>query len=146
MERIETADIEPDIPDQRLRSTLDDAPVRLAILFGSRATGRTHARSDIDLAVEFADLEPGDPAYNETFFALSAALSDVLGTDDIDLIDIRSLSQSLARSVFDDGILLFGTVDRVETLRASILSDEPDERSPGDRFDDALRRIDEHLA
>ena len=145
MERIETADIEPDIPAQRLRSTLDDAPVRLAILFGSRVTGRIHTQSDIDLAVEFADIEPGDPAYNETFFGLTAALSDALGTDDIDLVDIRSLSPSLARSVFDDGILVLGTVDRAETLSASILSDEPDERSPGDRFDDALRRIDEHL-
>lgn len=146
MERIDTADIELDVPVQRLRSMLDDAPVRLAILFGSRATGESHARSDLDLAVEFDDLEPGDPGYNETFFGLSVSVSEEFGTDEIDLVDVHSLSPSLARSVFDDGIVFLGTVNRAKTLHRSVLSGETDERSAGDRFDDALRRIDEHLA
>lgn len=146
MERIETADIEPDVPVQRLRSTLEDAPVRLAVLFGSRATDESHARSDIDIAIELVDLEPGDPAYNETFFSLSASVSEELGTDDIDLVDVHSLSPSLTRSVFGDGLVLLGTVDRAETLRKSIMGDEDDGRSASDRFDDAVRRIDEHLA
>ncbi|WP_436929300.1 type VII toxin-antitoxin system MntA family adenylyltransferase antitoxin [Halosimplex halobium] len=146
MERIGELDLESTVPVQRLQSRLDQAPVRVAILFGSHVTGRAHARSDVDIAVEFEDIEPGDTAYNETFFGLSADLSGLLGTDDVDLVDIRSLSPSLARSVFDTGVLLVGSEERVETLRATLVSDDPDERSPHERFDDALRRIDEHLA
>ncbi|QLH81116.1 type VII toxin-antitoxin system MntA family adenylyltransferase antitoxin [Halosimplex pelagicum] len=145
MERTGDADPEFPVPVQRLRARLDEAPVRVAILFGSHATGRAHARSDLDIAVEFEGVEPGDPEYNETFLGLSADLSRLLETDDIDLVDIRSLSPSLARSVFDTGVLLVGTEKRVETLRGTLLSDDPDERSPHERFDDALRRIDEHL-
>ncbi|WP_436926738.1 type VII toxin-antitoxin system MntA family adenylyltransferase antitoxin [Halosimplex amylolyticum] len=146
MERIEEVNIEPDIPVERLRSTLDDAPVRVAILFGSRATGETHARSDFDIAIAFAGLEPGDPGYNETFFGLSASVSEVLATDDVDLVDVHSLSPSFARSVFDDGVLLVGTAEHVETLRASLGGGDISERPAVERFDDALRRIDEHLA
>lgn len=146
MKRIEAADIHPDIPVQRLRAILNDAPVRVAILFGSRATDSTHAQSDIDIAIEFDSLEPGDSGYNDVFLGLSASVSEVLGTDDVDLVDVHSLSPSFVRSVFGDGVLLVGSPDRVETLRASLLNDDADEQPPGDRFDNALRRIDEHLA
>jgi len=146
MERIGDVDLDASVPVRRLRSRLDDAPVRVAILFGSRATDRAHARSDIDIAVEFEGIEPGDSEYNETFLGLSADLSELLETDDLDLVDIHSLSPSFVRSVFDTGVLLLGTERRVETLRTALVSDDSDERSPHERFDDALRRIDQHLA
>jgi len=52
--------------------------VRLALLFGSRATGRAHGESAIDIAVELDGLEPGSPGFNEAFFTLSAGLSATL--------------------------------------------------------------------
>jgi predicted nucleotidyltransferase len=146
MERVEETNIGSDPQIKQLRSRLEDAPIRVAILFGSRATGQTHALSDIDIAVEFDGLEPGDPEYNERFFTLSADLSEIMGTDDIDLVDIRSLSPSFARSVFEKGILLKGTEEQISELRTRLLDGSSDMHSPQERFDDALRRIDEHLA
>jgi len=66
--------------------------VRLALLFGSRATGRAHGESAIDIAVELDGLEPGSPGFNEAFFTLSADLSATLETDDVDLVDVHMLS------------------------------------------------------
>ncbi|WP_436911217.1 type VII toxin-antitoxin system MntA family adenylyltransferase antitoxin [Halosimplex marinum] len=146
MERIEDTGLESDLPVGQIRATLDDAPVRVAILFGSHAAGRAHDQSDVDLAVEFDGLEPGDSEYNETRFGLSTDLCEALGTDDVDLVDVHSLPPSLARSVFDHGILLIGSGDRIAVLRERLLDEGSDERSPRERFDSALRRIDEHLA
>lgn len=146
MERIGETTIGADLPIQRIRSTLECAPVRVAILFGSYATGRFHPRSDIDIAVEFDDFEPGDSEYNETFLGLSADLSATLETDDLDLVDIHSASPSFARSVFDSGVLIVGSDDRVETLRTMLVGDLSSERSPRERFDEALSQIDDHLA
>lgn len=146
MRAVESAELDPTFPLEAIRSTLEAHPVRLAVLFGSHARGDSHARSDIDLAVEFEGIRPGQPAFNEAFFGLSADLSEVLETDDIDLVDVHSLSPPLARSVFDDGVILVGSERRAEQLRAELGAEVDRDRSPRERFDEALRRIDEHLA
>jgi predicted nucleotidyltransferase len=142
----ETTELSDSLPVSTLRSVLRDHPVRLAVLFGSRAAGNTHPGSDIDLAVEFDSHRPGDSGYNDVFFGLSADLSDVLETDDIDLVDVHTLSPALARSVFEDGVLLVGTPERAATIeRERTAERDTDTRSPRERFDDALERIDGHL-
>jgi predicted nucleotidyltransferase len=134
-----------DLPREAIRSVLRDHPVRLAILFGSRATGRTHEGSDVDIAVELDGLEPGSPGFNEAFFTLSADLSATLGTDDVDLLDVHMLSPGVAKAVFEDGVLLLGSPERVAELRETLPTGD-DDRTPGERLDDALGRIDDHLA
>lgn len=52
---------------EALQQVLQEHPVQLAILFGSHATGESHSRSDIDIAVEFDTVRSSDPAYNEAF-------------------------------------------------------------------------------
>lgn len=146
MESVETADVDVSLPVDEIRSTLEAHPVRLAILFGSRARGDPHARSDVDVAVELDGLQPGDEAFNDAFFGLGADLSETLQTDDVDVVDVHTLSPPLTRSVFQYGVLLFGSERRAEELRTEIAAPDADERSPGDRLDEALRRIDEHLA
>jgi predicted nucleotidyltransferase len=146
MRSIETADVDGAVPLDVVRSVLDEHPVQFAILFGSHATGDIHSRSDVDIAVEFEGLRPADDEYNETFFGLGADLSEALGTDDVDLLDVHRLSAPLARSVFDEGVLLVGEHARITALRQQSIGDERDERSPRERFDDSLRRIDEHFA
>ena len=49
---------EVDCPEsfQPIQHWCDSRPVRLCVLFGSQATGRTHAHSDVDLAVWPAEL------------------------------------------------------------------------------------------
>lgn len=134
-----------DGPVGRLRSTLEEHPVRLAVLFGSQATGRATSGSDIDIAVELDGLQPGDEGFNDAFFDIIAAVSRALETDDVDVVDVHTLGPSMADAVFDRGTLVVGEESRLDELRARATS-ERDERSPGERFDDALRKIDEHLA
>jgi len=93
---------------QTLQEVLQEHPVQLAILFGSHATGESHSRSDIDMAVEFETVHPSDPAYNEVFLGLSGDLSEALETDDVDLVDLQTTSPELAETIFDHGVLLIG--------------------------------------
>lgn len=123
------------------------APVSIAIIFGSLARDETHEHSDVDVAVAFDDLEPGEPGYNKALLGLSADLAAALETDDIDLVDIQRASPSLARSVFDEGMLVVGTEEDARELRERLVNDTEDEdRSPAERFDEILTSIDEHLA
>jgi predicted nucleotidyltransferase len=136
---------EPDPPIQRLRSTLERYPVRLAILFGSQASEKTHSKSDIDIAVELDGLRPGDEGFNDTFFELSAALEQAVGDSDVDVVDVNTLGPDFAAAVFDTGRVLLDDDQRVDELREELTAGR-DDRSPKERFDDALRKIDEHLA
>lgn len=92
--------------------------------------------------------EPGGDGYSEAFFGLGADVSEALRTDDVDLLDVHALSASLARSVFDEGVLLMGESERVAALRRRLAENGTvrDERPPCERFDDSLRRIDDHFA
>lgn len=145
MKSAEAADIDETLPLETVRSVLQAHPVRLAILFGSFATDTTHPRSDIDIAVEFDTLTPTDPDYNETLFGLSVSLSETLEADDVDLVDIHTLSPQVAQAVFEHGVLLVGDQSRAVELRRRITA-PPTERSPRERFDAALAKINEHLA
>ena len=128
-----------------LQAMLREHPIRLAILFGSHATETTHATSDIDLAVEFDEHRPSDPNYNDVFLGLSADLSDALETDDVDLVDLHTVSPALAAAIFEQGVLLVGEAEHAAELRHQLTARESDQPSPRDRLDAALARIDEHL-
>jgi predicted nucleotidyltransferase len=131
-------------PLRDLEDEFRERGVRLAVCFGSQASDETHDESDIDIAVEFKEMRPGDEGYNDAFFDLYGAVSAVLGTDYVDLLDIHSLAPSLARTVFDDGVLLFGNSERVQALQKQFTDSA--ERQPKERLEEAIERIDEHLA
>lgn len=130
---------------RRLQAVLREHPVRLAILFGSHATETTHATSDIDLTVEFDTHRPADPSYNDVFLGLSADLSDALETDDVDLVDLHTVSPPLAAAIFENGVLLVGEAEHAAELRRQLTASGDDQQSPRDRLDAALDRIDGHL-
>jgi len=73
--------------------------LRLLVLHGSRATGRSHARSDWD----FAFL--ADAGFDA--LGLHVALTQLLGTDDVDLADLDRASAVLRIEVADHGIPVF---------------------------------------
>jgi predicted nucleotidyltransferase len=128
-----------------LREVLHEYPVTLAILFGSHARGDTHSHSDIDIAVEFHDLRPGDPGYNDTLLGLSADLSTALARVDIDVGDIHSIPLSFTQSIVDSGELLTGSEEDLERLRSTLV-DDSDNGSARERLDTALDRIDDALS
>lgn len=145
MERASETDLADRLPLDELQAVFTQEPVRLAVCFGSQASGQVHGHSDVDIAIELDGLQPGDEGYNEVYFRVYRKVTEGLDREDVDLIDFHTLSGSLARAVFDTGVLLFGEPERVETLRKRV-DTEPDSRSPRERLDRAIERMDEHLA
>jgi predicted nucleotidyltransferase len=138
-----------DDPDvfETVESVLADHPVSVGIVFGSRARGESHEHSDIDIAVAFEELEPGDSGHLNLRLQLGADLALALGTDDVDVIDLHSAPPALLRAIFRDGKQVVGTDEAASHLRETLLSEAAeDHRSPAERFDDALASIDDHLA
>ncbi len=76
-----------------------DEGLRLILLFGSVATGGTHRRSDIDLAFLFTT--PAD------VLALTNTVVRLLGTDNIDVVDLRRASPLLKFSAVKHGKVLY---------------------------------------
>ncbi|MBV9314198.1 MAG: nucleotidyltransferase domain-containing protein [Pseudonocardia sp.] len=73
--------------------------VRLLVLHGSRARGDHRPDSDWDFAALFD--EDADPA------ALVVAITTVVGSDAVDLVDLRRASALLRYRAARDGVLLW---------------------------------------
>ena len=71
----------------------------LVVLFGSQATGRTHAKSDIDIAVLAADA-----------FVTSKLMGEfdaIFKRDDIEVVDMSDASPTMGYVLTRDGMLLY---------------------------------------
>jgi hypothetical protein len=84
--------------------------ILLAYLFGSAAEGRTHALSDLDIAVlvdqeRFRELDASDPWGYQS--SLAAELMGILQRNDVDLVLLHRASPLLAREVVRFGRLLY---------------------------------------
>lgn len=92
--------IEPTLA-AKLRDVLSSGPaLRLAVLFGSQATGRARAGSDFDIAILPAfDLSLRDE------LTLAASLSEVTGTE-VDVVRLDKEDPLLHREVALHGICL----------------------------------------
>ncbi len=85
---------------QRLADLSGVVPdLQLLVLFGSAVRGRARAESDVDLGVQCDG--PADPD------TLYLAIAPRLGTDRLDLIDLRRADPLLAFQVARTGRLLF---------------------------------------
>ena len=100
----------------QLRVYLQGQPeVRFAYLFGSQASGRANAMSDVDVAV-CVDRECLAATPYGYRAALIAQLSQVLGVQAVDLVVLNTASPALRFQVIRYGLLLFARSDaeRVE--------------------------------
>lgn len=93
-----------------LRNRLESEPdILVAYLFGSRATGRQHAQSDLDVAIV-----TGEGADDHALrVRLASDLEGALGRP-VDVVALRGSGPDLAWSVHRDGLLL---LDRDESAR-----------------------------
>ena len=90
--------------DDALRAALEAIPeVRVAYLFGSRATGRARPDSDLDVLVEFEDGHT--PGF--VFFDIQAELSRVVGRT-VDLNTPQFLSPAIRDRVEAEAEIVFG--------------------------------------
>lgn len=89
---------------QRIRETLHAEPgLRLAILYGSAATGKMRADSDVDIALLF-----DHPLNAEQKMSLISRLEGRLQRD-VDLTDLFDLSGTILKQVLRKGRVLIQT-------------------------------------
>lgn len=96
---------------------LEEAPVSLALLFGSYATGHATTGSDVDIAVEYDEtLED----VTDTHLSLVADLTRILGRDDLDVVRLTSVDPRIAVEALEYGQLLVGTAEEATQLRTRL--------------------------
>lgn len=124
-----------------LVSRLREAPVDLALLFGSQVTGDATSGSDIDIAVTY---ETDD--VTDTHLSLVADLTRILGRDDIDVVRLTTADPRIAVEALTHGEVLVGSADGAERLRDS-LEDERQQREEvvRTRIADAERTIEQRI-
>lgn len=131
-------------PDERtaLGSTLEEFPVRLAVLFGSQADGTAGEGSDIDVGIEFERETPRGKRI-ETILPLLADLMDVLDRDDIDVNVIGDLDPTVGRAALGSAVVLVGSADRLQNHRRAfkhLAAEEPSLRERAERARVGLHR------
>lgn len=129
----------PDVDTDTVVAVLESTPVTLAVLYGSRARGTATERSDIDIAVEF-DEALSSSERTHARLALIERLSAKLSTDEVDVVPISRMSDELLGDVFEDGILLHGSPERLNAY-AERVSETAREDDPA-TFDELLTRLD----
>lgn len=85
--------------------------LKMLVLFGSRARGDTHAKSDWDFAALY-DEELREESCRDrglAWFEVPGILGEVfsLNSDEIDVVELHRCSQPIAHFIGRDGILLY---------------------------------------
>lgn len=102
----------PDLRKTLRQALAEHGGVRLAILFGSQATGHATTHSDLDLAVQMdAPLDAPDKIALIERLALATGLP-------VDLIDLKHAGEPLLGQILKNGIRLLGN----DTDYAALLS------------------------
>jgi len=85
--------------------------LKMLVLFGSRATGKTHAKSDWDFATLYDEEKRKACIENRAFawFEVPQKLGDVfeINSDEIDVVELNKCSSLIAHFVARDGKLLY---------------------------------------
>jgi predicted nucleotidyltransferase len=89
--------------NEKLQAWCQSGGIDLCVLFGSRATGKTHARSDLDIALFSAS----QPDLKKALLHLMGELEDLFG-EPVDLVIIEPDTDPVLRlEVFQHGKLLY---------------------------------------
>ena len=88
----------------------------LIVLFGSRAAGRAHADSDVDLAVA----APA-PLDFRRLLDVTTELQEIFGGLRADVADLRRADPLFLRKIFESGLCLFERPGRFEGARLAAL-------------------------
>jgi predicted nucleotidyltransferase len=91
--------IAPEEIREKLMPLFDDKSLRLVLLFGSAASGKTHKKSDIDLAFLFD--RPAD------ILKLTNKVIRLLHTDNIDVVDLKRSSPLLKFSIVKNCLIMY---------------------------------------
>lgn len=128
-----------DLDVETIVRVLDEAPVSLAILYGSHARGDETPNSDIDLAVEF------EPSLSSTELTrarlgLIERLTTELETDEIDVLPLSRVHAELLDEITADGVLIYGSSADLERYDAPSV-EGPNRQDRLAEFDDLLAEL-----
>ncbi len=88
---------------KKLEILADTYALDLIVLFGSQATGKTHAQSDVDVAI----YRSNNPCLLEDLWRIGEEMKPIFQNPDIEVIDIATAPPILLRDVFDVGVCLY---------------------------------------
>lgn len=119
------------VKDRSVTMTASDIPgvpavlalhpeLRLVVLFGSVATGRARADSDLDIAVRAER-----PLSPEQRLTLIGELAEATGRP-VDLVDLATVGEPLLGQILTHGIRLLGSDEQFARLLVQHLMDEAD--------------------
>lgn len=83
---------------EKVKTLAEKYGLSLAVLFGSKATGRTHLKSDVDIAV--LSNNKFDSKIIDDFY-------DLFKREDVEVVDLATASPTLMYVVVRDGKLLY---------------------------------------
>lgn len=84
---------------QKITEIAKKRRLSLVVLFGSQATGRSNAKSDIDIAVLPRDVS--------VLSHVTEEIGDVFGRNDVEVADLSVPSPYLWHAVAKEGVLIF---------------------------------------
>lgn len=124
---------------EAIAQILDEAPVTLAILYGSYARGDATATSDIDLAVEFSE-SLSSIERTQARLRIIERVTTRLETDEIDVVPLSQVSTELLEEILADGVLIYGSSEGLEQYEAQS-TEATTHRNRIAEFDDLLTEL-----
>lgn len=106
-----------DLDLARLQEAVAIDEVRLAVLFGSYATGDAGSLSDLDIGVWFRD-ETTRSRRIELLDEITVAIVDATGIEAVDLVDLEAVGPRIGYEALATGTLIHGdqsVADAIET-------------------------------
>jgi len=97
-----------------IRSLAAEFHLELVLLFGSRARGKAHETSDVDLAVLAAHR-----LTIKEFLALQGRLQDIIGIP-VDLVDLKTAPVLLGDRITRDAMVIVGNTKTFSRLRSKL--------------------------
>lgn len=128
----------PDALDvDALAATLEEYPLSLAVLFGSRATGTAGEMSDLDVAVAFEEDVPEDRRF-ALLDEMTAEITSETGFEAVDLVDLSTVGPYPGYEIMSEGLLLLGDEDDAVELESKFLQLKLDFRPVKEEWQTAL--------
>jgi len=135
----ESAGQSPNVDTEAMTAILEEAPLTLAVLYGSVARGEATAGSDVDVAIAFKD-DLSSAERTRTRLDLITELGTALDSASVDVTPLADAPPELRRAVRADGIVLLGSASDLDAYVDNL----PDARSHDERleaFDELLSDI-----
>lgn len=136
-----------DLDVDAIITTLEEYPVRYAVLYGSHTDGLATSDSDIDIAVAFTE-HLSESERLDCRIELVVDLMEALGTDDVDLADLETIRPEVGLQAIETGQSLLGGEATREEYRKQFereASTRGTHEERMDNFDALLRRLEERV-